>query len=62
MITESQIKVLKNREYYYPSEGLKKKLNAYSLQTGEYKSEIAVRLLKEFFEAKKRENGNPITA
>jgi len=43
----------KRREIYYPSEHLKKQLNEYSLQTGEYKSELAVRLLKEFFKARK---------
>jgi hypothetical protein len=44
----------KRVEKYYPSEHLKKQLNEYSLQTGEYKSELAVRLLKEFFKARKQ--------
>lgn len=56
MIREAQKNVLKNKVKYYPSEALKKKLNDYALQTGEYKSELAVRLAQEFFEAKRKES------
>ena len=55
-MTTSQRETLENRVRYYPSEALKKKLNNYALQTGEYKSELAVRLMKEFFDARRKEN------
>jgi hypothetical protein len=62
MVTAASEKIKYPCERYYPSEALKKKLNNYALQTGEYKSELAVRLLKEFFEAKRKENANTVPA
>ena len=59
--TASQKKTNQRREYYYPSEHLKKQLNEYSLQTGEYKSELAIRLMKSFFAARKKEGAYPTT-
>jgi hypothetical protein len=44
-------------EKYYPSEQLKQDLNDYALQTGEYKSELAIRLLKAFFAERKKYKG-----
>lgn len=63
-MTISQQETLANRIRYYPSEALKKKLNNYALQTGEYKSELAVRLAREFFDARRKEkqHANTITA
>lgn len=46
-------------EEYYPSQDLKDQLNAYSMQTGVYKSELAVKLLKAFFSARKKEGKDP---
>ena len=47
-------------EKYYPSETLKAELNDYALQTGEYKSGLALRLLRSFFAARKKEGADPI--
>jgi hypothetical protein len=46
-------------EEYYPSEVLKKQINEYCMQTGVYKSELAVRLLKSFFAARKKKGADP---
>lgn len=46
-------------EEYYPPDALKKQLNDYSLQTGVYKSELAVRLLLSFFAARKETGADP---
>lgn len=57
--TASQEATHKRREYYYPSEPLKKQLNDYAMQTGEYKSDLAERLMKSFFAAYKKEGRIP---
>jgi hypothetical protein len=46
-------------EEYYPSDTLKKWLNDYATQTGVYKSELAVRLLRSFFAARRKEGRDP---
>lgn len=58
-IYESENTPRKRRENYYPSEALKKELNEYSLNTGMYKSELAVLLLKSFFAARRKEGRDP---
>lgn len=55
---ESEMQAIKRVERYYPSTQLKQDLNAYMMEDG-CKSELAVRLLRSYFAAKKKEGQEP---
>lgn len=55
----SELEPIKRVERYYPSESLKNELNDYSMTTGVYKSELAVKLLRSFFAARRKEGRDP---
>ena len=55
----SRKKTWKRAEKYYPDDNLKKELNDYALRTGEYKSELATRLVKSFFAARREKGEYP---